>query len=229
MLFGLLLTLHTVRAQVIFKGRILDSVTQQALYPVSVENLRTHQGVLSEKGGRFELPVSVGDYLLFKHVGYGNKVVQVKFGDENKYHTVVMNMKAVLLKGATVRKGPSDYQLDSMNRASIYEDVIGYEQQKSMFTPVTSVYQKFSKKHKQLRKFQNQIARTEEEKFIDSRYTPELVNALTHLEDDEMMKFMKTYPMAYDYARAASDLEIKMWILYNFREYQGKAKAQTIR
>ncbi|QLH45439.1 MAG: hypothetical protein HWD58_07400 [Bacteroidota bacterium] len=125
MLFGLLLTLHTVRAQVLFKGRILDSVTQQALYPVSVENLRTHQGVLSEKGAAG----FVGDYLLFKHVGYGNKVVQVKFGDENKYHTVVMNMKAVLLKGATVRKGPSDYQLDSMNRASIYEDVIGYEQQ----------------------------------------------------------------------------------------------------
>ena len=224
LVFVLVLITNCLGAQVLFKGKVIDSVTLKGLYPVSIENMRTREGVLSEKGGRFEIPVSVGDYLLFKQVGYSNKLVQVKFGDEAKYHTIVMDIKPILLKGATIHQGPTEYQLDSANRASIYQDVIEYRQRKSIMSPVTSVYQKFSRKHKNLRKFQDQIARTEEEKFIDTRYSPELVYSLTKLEENELMLFMKTYPMAYDYARAASDLEIKMWIRYNFQEFRQSKK-----
>ncbi len=223
----LVLITNCLGAQVLFKGKVIDSVTLKGLYPVSIENMRTRQGVLSEKGGRFELPVSVGDYLLFKQVGYSNKLVQVKFGDEAKYHTIMMDIKPILLKGATIHQGPTEYQLDSANRASIYQDVIEYRQRKSIMSPVTSIYQKFSRKHKNLRKFQNQIARTEEEKFIDSRYSPELVYSLTKLEQKELMLFMKTYPMPYDYARAATDLEIKMWIRYNFQEFRESKKGKV--
>jgi hypothetical protein len=31
---------------------------------------------------------------------------------------------------------------------------------------------------------------------------------------------MNAYPMDYDYARAATDLELKMWIRFHYREWK---------
>jgi hypothetical protein len=58
-----------------------------------------------------------------------------------------------------------------------------------------------------------------EQKFIDTRYTPELVTKLTGYTGDTMILFMNTYPMDYSFARAASDLELKMWIRNNYKEH----------
>ena len=91
-------------------------------------------------------------------------------------------------------------------------------------SPVTSIYQKFSKKHKNTRKFKNQIVNNEFQKFIDTRYTKELVIQLTKLSDEEAQTFINAYPMEYQYARTASELEIKMWIKYNFLEYSKRKK-----
>jgi len=43
-----------------------------------------------------------------------------------------------------------------------------------------------------------------------------------------MAEFMNQYPMDYDYARAASDLEIKMWIKYNYQDYLKKGKPSLL-
>ena len=217
----------TVQAQIMLQGHVTDSVTTSPINPVSIENMRTHQGCLSGEQGSFQLEARLGDYIVFTHVGYQRKIYVVKMGDDFQHLLIRMNRKATLLKPLTVKSGPTEYQKDSANRAEIYKDVFDYEQQKSVMTPVTSIYQKFSKKYKNIRKFQEQIVDNEKQKFIDTRYTPELVTQLTQLKDDACATFMHQYPMDYDYARVASDLEIKMWIKYNFQEYQKKAPADT--
>jgi hypothetical protein len=135
-----------------------------------------------------------------------------------------MSLKPVQLKDVTIYRGPTEYQKDSANRASIYKSAFEYEQQKSVMTPVTSIYQKFSKKYKNLRKFQDQIQDMERQKFIDTRYNTDLVKVLTKLPDDSVSIFMNQYPIEYDFVRAASDLEIKMWIKYNYQEFISKKK-----
>ena len=60
LIFVLVLTTNCLGAQVLFKGKVIDSVTLKGLFPVSIENMRPREGVLSEKGGRFEMPFSVG-------------------------------------------------------------------------------------------------------------------------------------------------------------------------
>lgn len=213
------------QAQIAFKGKIIDSVTQKSLSPVSIENMTTHAGTVSGRKGYFEIQASYGDYILFKIVGYKNAIVQVKIGDENRFRIVSMDIKPTLLNEVIIKKGPTQYQIDSANRASLYKSVYEYDQQKSVFSPVTTVYQKFSKRYKNLRKFQTQILSNEQQKYISTRYSEEIVKSLTPLTDqDEIAKFMNAYPMEYDYARAASDLEVKMWIKYNYQDYIGHKK-----
>jgi hypothetical protein len=148
----------------------------------------------------------------------------VKEDDLTKSIEMYMSLKPVQLKDVTIYRGPTEYQKDSANRASIYKSAFEYEQQKSVMTPVTSIYQKFSKKYKNLRKFQDQIQDMERQKFIDTRYNTDLVKVLTKLPDDSVSIFMNQYPIEYDFVRAASDLEIKMWIKYNYQEFISKKK-----
>jgi hypothetical protein len=135
-----------------------------------------------------------------------------------------MKSTPIMLKGVLIKRGPTQYQQDSARRANIYQDVLEYEQQKSVMSPVTSVYQKFSKKHKNTRKFKNQIVNMELQNFIDSRYTKELVVTLTKMPEEEAQTFINAYPMEYQFARTASELEIKMWIKYNYQEYIKRKK-----
>jgi hypothetical protein len=116
LVFVLVLITNCLGAQVLFKGKVIDSVTLKGLYPVSIENMRTREGVLSEKGGRFEIPVSVGDYLLFKQVGYSNKLVQVKFGDEANYHTIVRGHHSSGANGVSIGFGQPGQYLSGCDR-----------------------------------------------------------------------------------------------------------------
>lgn len=207
------------KGQFILKGKIVDSVYKQGLESVSVENMTTHQGAYSSQGGYFELEVNEGDNIYLTYVGYKPKSIRIKAEDALKLREITMALKPIQLKDVTIYRGPTEYQKDSMQRASLYKSAFEYEQQKSVMTPVTSIYQKFSKKYKNLRKFQEQIIDIEKQKFIDTRYTPELVQSLTKLPEDSVAHFMNQYPMEIEYARAASELEIKMWIKYNFQDY----------
>ena len=210
--------------QVSVKGTVCDSVSKAALSPVSIENLRTHKVCFSNAQGEFAIEAELGDFLIFTHVGYNRKVMSLKVADDAKSMKVSMTVKTTSLKSVTIKRGPTEYQKDSANRADVYKDVFDYQQNKSVMSPVTSMYQKFSKKYKNLRKFQEQITDNENQKFIDTRYTPELTTKMTKLENDELASFMNQYPMDYDYARVATELEIKMWIKYNYQDYLKKGR-----
>ena len=94
-------------------------------------------------------------------------------------------------------------------------------------SPVTSLYQQFSKKYKDLRKFQHQYADMEQQKFIDTKYTYDVVTEITKLTGDSAAYFMNTYPMEYNFARTSGALEIKLWIKHNFKEYISKPISST--
>jgi hypothetical protein len=213
-----------VHAQIMLKGKIVDSTFKNSLSAVSIENMTTHKGTYSNSNGEFVLEAREGDYIYCTFVGYKSTSYRVYGGDANRTVNIIMAIKPVQLKDVTILRGMTKYQKDSANRASLYQDAFEYNQQKSAMTPITSVYQKFSKKYKNLRKFQSQIVNNEQQKFIDTRYSKELVSDMTKLPIDSVNTFMNLYPMPYDYARVASDLEIKMWIKYNYQDYLSKTK-----
>jgi hypothetical protein len=213
-----------VDAQIVLKGTIIDSAKTNAINSVRVENLSTHQGDYSNADGFFSIEGKEGDYIIFSYLGFNNKVIRLNSSLNNSNQIVKMSIKTVGLKGVTIKQGPTQYQTDSAKRADIYKDAFDYTQTKSAMSPITSLYQVFSKKHKNMRHFQDQIVDIEKQKFIDTRYSEALTAQMTGLQEDALIKFMQAYPMEVDFARAASDLEIKMWIKYNFQEYSKKKK-----
>jgi hypothetical protein len=211
-------------AQSFLSGTCYDSTIHTKLKGASVENLTTHQGTTTSIKGEYYLEVKKADRIQFSFVGYQKKILEIVSSDESIYKDIFLKSTATKIRGYVIIKGQTEYQKDSLNRASIYKDVFDYSQEKSIRSPISTVYEKFSKKYKDLRKFQDQIKNTEEQKYIDSKYTPELTHAMTKLTDDTLAEFMNQYPMEIDFARAATPLELKMWIKSNYKEYLDNRK-----
>ncbi len=205
-------------------GVVRDSLDRSVLPMVSVINKNNHKEATADLYGRFSIPFSNGDtiavsnaeYITWEKVMYEQKdTVRITIMLQSVYAT---DSNTVIVKGDMTK-----YQRDSISRRNLYR--LDLDRKKvagvlpSIFHPASALAQLFSKKVKTRDAFQHNFTAWEQEKYTDTRYTPELVAQLTGMQGDSLHFFMNTYPMPYDFARAASEMEIKMWIRYNYRQW----------
>ncbi len=208
-------------AQITVRGGIGDSETGKALYPVSVKNTSTSYGTTTGADGRYSISAKEGDQLEFSFIGYETRTWVVRVGSDMSLHGVTFN---TTLKRKTINLREVEvstykiYQRDSAERAITYKQVMETEKA-SIMSPASYLYTRFSKKYNQIWDFQKRYKAYEQEKYIDLKYTPALVSQMTGFTGDTLAGFMNAFPMDFEFARTASDLEIKAQIRYNFKQY----------
>ncbi len=214
---GLLAAFGT-QAQVL-KGTVKDGISGEMLAAVVVTNERTNQKSYTNSYGEYTLNAHKGDIVSFHLVGYKPQqyTVPPSLGTAEMY--VSLFQMSYELEEFTLRQRYSPYQTDSMARRGTYKRALARQKGGGVMSPVSFVAEKLSKRSKRAFRFQKDFYKWEEEKFISSRYTPELVASQTQLSGDTLAFFMNAYPMPYDFARAASELELKIWIREQYREW----------
>jgi hypothetical protein len=210
------------------QGNVVDAVTQLPLYPVTVINVTTQQASYTDVNGFYTIAAKQGDKVAFSYIGYKTlekyKPISVIISTMN----IALEKREYELDEVYLRPGTlTQYQIDSTNRAETYKIQLG-RRAPSLMSPASAIAEKFSRKAKQTYRFQQNFAMGEMEKFIDNRYTPELVTSLTGLTGDSIGHFMYAYPMPYDFARVSTNLEMKMWIRDNFRSWIKNKAIDTI-
>jgi hypothetical protein len=84
----------------------------------------------------------------------------------------------------------------------------------SLGSPITFLYNKFSKEAKENKRRQKAIAQEDREKTIKARYNVEVVKKVTGISSDEEAKaFMKNCPLDDDYVYKSTDYDIVKSIL----------------
>ncbi len=215
----LLLIAGSATAQTM-QGIVFDAGTRRPIWPVTVVNIRTQEAVLTSENGFYSIHAEQGDKIAFSYVGYKAELRPKPPSVIVATQDVFLTRTETQLQEVKVRlRQYTKFQLDSIERRSIYKLQLQRRPPSAFASPVSAIAEKFSKKAKRTYAFQKEFARMEDEKWIDSRYTPELVTELTGITGDTIGHFMYAYPMAYDFARAASDLEIKLWIRENYRAW----------
>jgi hypothetical protein len=214
------------QAQTMLYGVVLDSATNTPMSKVSINNLTSKDGVLTDFRGRFAIEVKDDQYLKISYVGYNWQSVHIDEVKNFDFLTIKLSFKKNILQDVTIERQLTLYQKDSLRRAELYKDVLEYKQEKSIEAPVSSLYQQFSKKYKDLRKFKQQAKDMERQNFIDTKYQPETVQKITGLEGDALAFFMNDHPMEYDFARTASELEIRWWIKSTWEQYKKEKGGQ---
>jgi hypothetical protein len=190
-----------------------------------VSNSSNRQAVYSDAGGAFSIPAQEGDKLLLSFVGYNTLQWQVTQTGGSGTPTIYLSRLAVQLHEFVLRPKYKQYQIDSAARRDVYARALARQKGGSLASPVSFIAEKFSKRSKEIYRFQKGYNYWEDQKFIDMRYSPQLVQELTNLTGDTLAHFMNAYPMPADYARTASDLEFKMTIRNNFKDWMRQQAA----
>ncbi len=219
----LLLFFTTIVGAQSLQGVVTDAQTHKPLGGATVVNVISQQIAYTDANGFYTIPARQGDKVAFTYIGYKSveriKPVSVVISTLN----VSLERSAYDLQEVFLRPGKlTQYQIDSAERAAIYKLPLQRRPPSPFMSPASALAELFSKRAKRTYQFQKNFAAGEIEKFIDTRYTPELVTTLTGLTGDSIGYFMYAYPMSYDYARLASNLEIKMWIRDNYKSWVKK-------
>jgi len=222
----LLLFAHGIYGQRI-EGTVLDRESLMPLAGVVVYNQQKNVMAKSDTGGHFTIVAGGGDTILLRHASYMTMQQAVVFSWGDQAKTFLMIPTTVHLKEANV-VGLTKYQQDSLSMYSTFD----HELQKPVLPPpkfvglgcagcVGWIADKLTGNSKRQKKWKKNFEENEHRHFIDSRYTITIVANLTPLRDtDSIAHFMQAYPMEYQFARQASDLEMKAWIRTNYREYK---------
>ena len=205
------------------QGTIKDGISRKPLFPVTVVNTRTLQVVYSDAHGNYVIAAENGDEITYSCIGY-RKEQRIK-PKSVLIATVNVDMEPVEYQLQEVRLQPgllTRYQRDSIERKVTYKSVLERRPPSPVMSPVSAIADKFSKKSQRAYQFQKDFANSELQKFIDTRYTPALVSSVNNISGDTVAWFMYYHPMPYDFARAATNLELKMWVRDNFKKWHVK-------
>ena len=202
------------------QGYVTDISTGKPLYPVTVINSFTQLATATDERGFYSIPANSMDVISFSYIGY--KTIQKAKPNSLLIATVNITLEHTEYQLEEFRMNPghlTQYQMDSAERASIYQRPLARRPPSPFNSPVSAIADKFSRKSKMTYQFQRNFIAGEREKFIDTRYTPDIVAKLTNATGDSIGHFMYAYPMPYDFARTATDLELKMWIRDSYRQW----------
>ena len=197
-------------------GIVVDGVTGEPLPAVIVSNQDNRQTTTTNANGRFTITGAQGHRIHFSSPGFRTQEKTVPASQVPVEMHIDLFTIAYELDEVTVRQVYTQYQLDSINRKETYKAALS-RPKSSVMSPASYIADKLSGKSKRLFRFQKSFGFWENQKYIETRYTPELVREMTGLEGDAIAAFINAHPMPVDFARVATDLEIKMWIRNQFR------------
>ena len=211
-------------------GTIYSSETYTKVTDAVVTNATTQRSVLADKQGNFSIPASRGDIIYVRAEGYHTNQLIAK---PTELTMVFLKPLSVKLKEYVFRDY-SPYQKDSIKTVTYYSKALNRKFVKPQLSSGNGIVisgliggpvQRLSRTYKMNKLFKENVKRDLEQRYIDTKYTPALVNTLTGLQGDSLAYFMNGYPMAYDFARYASEMELKTWIKMNYKEYVNRKKS----
>lgn len=218
------------------RGSLSDAQSGELLNSVLIQNLNSGTITYSDNLGIFSVSVNHGDSLSFAIIGYETRMVNISSEEPEQYLLLKLNRKIITIDTVVIRS-LTKYQQDSLANREIFGKKVDEKPARFKRTqrhplyggsgsgiynfdaPISSLIQKRTKKYKRLKAFQDRYKNDEKQFYADSRYTPQLVTELTGLTNDSLSLFIKTFPIAYDFSRAATELELKMWVKYNYRTW----------
>lgn len=209
-------------------GVLKDTEHNQPIINASVVNKATGAVSLTDADGRFSIVASLGQVLVFSHMSYESGTLIVASGNTTNMQVKLVPNEVMLQR--VIISSRTKYQKDSAERHEMY----GHELTRTLvakpkMTVGTGIgisggfgwlADKITGNSKSAKRFRKGFASDDEIKFIDSRYNTDVVALVIDMKDrDSIATFINHYPMEYDFARAATELEIKAWVRANYKDY----------
>ena len=169
-LFSCLLPILSEAQTIQIKGQVLDDTDVRI--PVSaciVVNMRTQQGMLADENGKFSINIYPTDTIAFRNIGYGLKFIRLKDSLITPGFNLIVQLKkqSYLVREIVI--------IPQRGLDSISKDIqkLGYDEGKYMLqgidalqSPITALYQLFSRRENSRREVAFMINEDERKKLL---------------------------------------------------------------
>lgn len=229
----MLLVLLVTQAQAqtsILKGYLRDSITHYPLPNGTIINQRTQKKVTTNDSGFFFLDATSGDriYIQVPEYNYDTLNYTPFYTD---ILTIYLSPAGSILPGVTVRANYTKYQLDSMSRKADFDTIRGNvaptvdAHAPEGFGATISMDRVWNKKAKQKVKAEKQFNKTEEQLYVDYRFSPQMVSYYTGLKGDTLRDYMSRYTPSYSWLRKhQSQQDVLLYINDKLKLFKKGAK-----
>ena len=200
-------------------GDIRDVSGRKAIEGVTVFNVHSNKGTISDSSGRFRIEANKGELLEFRKLGYKTARVRLPEGQIPAYFKIVLHQGSIELPGYEIAGKASTYEEDSLRYYELYKHVLEFPELKG-YEKIKHPFSAMSKTNRQKWAFQKEYEYFQQQKFIDYYFNEKLIEDLTGLKGDSVARYVKRYRPSYDQIRSMNEYQFYMYVkesVYVFR------------
>ena len=209
----------TVDINYIFRSRVVNDSTLGSIRDCHIINKTQNMGTVSDAYGDFKITANVNDSISFSAIGYERITIALT--------------DSMFTYGYIIKLKPATYELEEVTiqplivkplitKWEVYTKPLpnqGGINIPTGISPITALYNRFSKEGKQKRYFQKVSEGTADFMLIGEKFNGEMVSQITGLRDDELIKFMSYCSFTNDFLMNYSPETIKREIRKKYHEY----------
>ncbi len=203
-------------------GKVIDSLRPQAFYNLMVINKRTGQGVFGQPNGTFAAYLLNNDTIILSVKEYESVYFVVKADSNCQYKVAIpIYHLAKQLREVVVRPLKSLEQIkEERSSLSLRETrmVTGIEMMQS---PITALYQAFSKKERNKRWIAEQQYKDNQRKVVQELLRLYVANDIINLTEDEFDDFISFLNINEEFLKTATEMELITFIQDKYEHYIG--------
>lgn len=206
--------------RVLLKGRVVDTLRPHTFYNLMIVNKTSGKGVFGQPDGRFSAYVSNGDQVVLSIKGYPKYTLTIA-ADSNCQHPVHAYIERLPqeLDEVIIRPLKTLDQIKEERAALAMRDtriVSGIEMIQS---PITALYQRFSKKEKNKRWIAEQEYKDDQIRIVKELLALYVAYDIIELEADEFDSFISFLNINEDFLKTASEMDLVLFIKDKYEHF----------
>ncbi|MBO7134368.1 MAG: carboxypeptidase-like regulatory domain-containing protein [Bacteroidales bacterium] len=228
--------------RVIIAGYVLDAETDKPLVFTNISIRHRHEGTISDTSGYFVLSAKMYDTIRFSMLGYERKhvVIDEKAAERNEPLIVKMKTETYMLPTVDIfewRYNQLKYEVTTMNLPDddyvfanqnfpIKQKAISFYNRPQTegagftFSPITALYEKFSKEGKERQKLAELQEKDYIGKLIEERISTSQLMELTGFTQAETDKFLNWCNFSADFINSMNAYYFIMVVKHKAEQYK---------
>lgn len=205
------------------EGIILDKESKKPVINATVSYERIK--VETDNYGKFAIhvPVRNSDTLLISGINHFDKMILLKKGQDYSAMVIQLNRKSIELPTVTVF-GKKTYLQSSKELNDMFSDEINYRPPSfvdylAQPLDLLALFGDLSSRKKK-NKFKRALIENDNDAFVKSRFTAELVSNVTGLKGEELKDFMIKKAPDYRFVLEADEYELLLYIKEKFGQWK---------
>ncbi|MDX1652055.1 MAG: hypothetical protein R3277_06160 [Brumimicrobium sp.] len=207
--------------EILLKGKVIDTASNQSFYNLMVINMSTRQGVFGGAQGDFSVYTRPGDTIAFSVTGYKKAYIHV-MGDKNCQMDTVIYLNLRLQEFETVEI----HRVKSLEEIKKEREELSKRETRTVTgvnvlqSPITALYERFSRTAQSKRK----VAEMEHQDNIND-ILKELLRLyvsydVVYLDDEHFDDFIGFLNIDEHFLKTASDYELITYIKDKLEHYK---------